>query len=187
MIFEEINITFKLILIVSSLSLYVSSGTPSGALISTSFTGRVGYSLDDIPSYALDQSVNFIMNNVSEDQWKTRAEMQVFATIYRQVFRVFNYYPKLQLTLPPQNLWEFTFMSGPYEATFQGHTHIVRNYSFYSVLLGTANSINASEPLLLPIGGVFTETFMVPVDPEHVFQRSGYACADESTFSLGFD
>ena len=47
-----------------------------------------------------------------------------------------------------------------------------------------ASSVNDSDPGLTTVGGTFTDTFIVPVDPEHVFQRSGYACADESSFSL---
>jgi len=158
--------------------------TPEGALVSTDFDGLVGFSLEDLPSYALDDSKSYIINNVSDDEWKARANMQTFATIYRQVFRVYYFPDKLQLTLPPQNLWKFTFTSNPYEISLQGHSHIVRNYTFHSVVLGPASSINASEPLLNTIGGEYFDVFMVPGDPEHVFQRSGYACVDESNLSL---
>jgi hypothetical protein len=157
---------------------------PQGALVSTDYDGMVGFSLDSLPSYSLDTAKSFIMNSVADNDWQKRAEMQLFHTVYRQVFRSSYFEGKLQLTLPPENLWEFTFTSQPYEKNFQGHLHIVRNYTFHSVVIGTESTINASEPLLEPIGGVFSDIFMVPVDPEHVFQRSGYACADEASFSL---
>jgi len=157
---------------------------PQGALVSTDYEGIAGFSLDNLPSGSLNAAKNFIMKSVTENDWQKRANMQLFHTVYRQVFRSSYFEGKLQLTLPPENLWEFTFTSSPYEKSFQGHLHIVRNFTFHSVVIGTASTISASEPLLEPIGGVFTDIFMVPVDPEHVFQRSGYACADEASFSL---
>ena len=92
--------------------------------------------------------------------------------------------PNLQLTLPPLDVWQINFTSPCVEKTIQGHTYITRNYTFYSVLIGMASSVNDSDPGLTTVGGIFTDTFIVPVDPEHVFQRSGYACADESSFSI---
>ena len=177
---------FALILFVTCLSKIqlASSLANGGALIQTSFSTQVGYLLDEIPSYALNKTKSYIKTEVNESQWLNRAQMQTFSTIYRQVFRIYYFGPLLQLTLPPEQVWNITFTSIPKEATIQNHSYIVRDYSFYSVLIGTANSINASEPLLNDIGGIFTDTFVVPVDPEHVFQRTGYACADESTFSL---
>lgn len=175
---------FLILILIYEFAVKAEDVIPEGALLSTDFEGMVGYSLENLPEYTLNDSKNFIMNNVSDDDWRTRAKMQISHTIYRQVWRVFYFDPLLQLTLPPQNVWEFTFTSSPYELSFQSHPHIVRDYIFHSVVIGLANSINASEPSLDPIGGTYSDTFMVPADPEHVFQRSGYACADEGTFSL---
>ena len=158
--------------------------TPQGALISTDFTSEVGYNLDEIPGYALADAKNYVMTQVTEAQWEARAKMQIFATLYRQVFRVYYFSPLLQLTLPPMDVWRISMTSAPVEKTIQGHAYIVRSFEFYSVLVGSAQSINASEPSLNSVGGTFKDAFIVPSDPEHVFQRSGYACADESTFSL---
>src|SRR5262249_13714104 len=37
-----------------------------------------------------------------------------------------------------------------------------------------------SDPALAAIGGVWDEPFLLPLDPENLFQRTGYACLDES-------
>ena len=87
------------------------------------------------------------------------------------MFRVFFYEPLLQLTIPPEQVWKIAFTSDPYQTIIEKHTYIVRNYTFFSVLVGSASSINASEPKLNKIGGKFTEDFFIPADPEHVFQR----------------
>ena len=103
---------------------------------------------------------------------------------YRQVFRQNYFDNRLQLTLTPLDLWNIKFTKAPYTTQIDGHRYVVRDYSFYSVLIGRADTVNASEPLLEPIGGVYSELYIVPADPEHVFQRIGYACADESSFPL---
>jgi len=92
---------------------------PQGALVSTDYDGMVGFSLDNLPSYSLDASKNYIMNSVTDYDWQKRANRQLFHTVYRQVYRIYHYPGKLQLTLPPENLWEFTFTSSPYEKSYE--------------------------------------------------------------------
>jgi hypothetical protein len=159
-------------------------GVIEGALVATYFTGMVGFNLDEIPDYAIVASKAYIMNDVTMEQWEKRASLQISHTLYRQVFRVYFHSPKLQLTLPPREVWKINFTSSPYEKVIQGHPHIVRDYSFYSVVVGPSLNLNLSEPLLDTVGGKWNDTFLVPTDPEHVFQRSGYACADEASFSF---
>lgn len=178
-------LTYALVTCFSAIQMVASLGdNNNAALIETSFSSQVGYLLDEIPPHALREAKKYIKKEVSDNQWLVRAKLQILSTEYRQVFRTYYFAPLLQLTLPPEQVWNITFTSKPKEVTVQNHAYIVRDYSFYSVLIGTANSINKSEPLLDRVDGLYTDTFVVPVDPEHVFQRTGYACADESSFSL---
>ena len=49
---------------------------------------------------------------------------------------------------------------------------------------GIAPDVNVMEPELAKVGGVWDEPFILPVDPELLFQRTGYACMDEVGFPL---
>jgi hypothetical protein len=80
-------------------------------------------------------------------------------TEYRQIFRPF-YYQKRQLTLPPENLWEFKIETAK-RKDIQGHDYIVVEYEMLSYLLGPADSVAASEPALTVIGGVFEDKWFV--------------------------
>ena len=164
----------------------VSSTTPpQGALVDVKLKGTVGYMLDDIPGgKSLLDVKRYIVNNVTSKQWLSRVQLQLSFTAWRQVYRVAHFAPLLQLTLPSQQSWRLKLTSAPYETQIHGHAYIVRNYSFASVLIGRAESIGASDPALADIGGIVTDTWHVPADPEHVFQRAGYACANEAAFSL---
>ena len=149
-----------LVSVTTSQTTQAPPNTPEGALISTHFTGEVGYNLDEIPDYALDDAKQYVTSQVTDEQWIARAKMQIFATIYRQVFRVYYYGPRLQLTLPPKEVWHVHMTSDPIEKQIQGHSYIVRTYSFHSVLLGTASSVSASEPALNEINGIFSDIFI---------------------------
>lgn len=180
---KYLNCLVLVSVILNVINLSIQDDVPEGALLATYFTGKVGFNLDEIPDYAFEASRKYIMDDVTENQWEKRAFQQVSYSLYRQVFRVNYHAPKLQLTLPPREVWNITFTSGPYAIVIQGHPHIVRNYKFYSVVIGRSQNLNLSEPLLMTVGGKWNDTFLVPTDPEHVFQRSGYACANEASFS----
>ena len=150
-----------------------------GAMVQVSFTGLVGFMLDEIPAAVLSETVAFITNNVSDEQWQERAKYQIKHSIILQIHRGNFAWPNLQLTLPPAHLWKIKFNAAPFQTTVQTHAYVLRNYTFFSVLIGSANSIGASQPELAIIGGSFAEKHLLPADPEHVFQRTGYACAYE--------
>ena len=145
--------------------------TPKGAMVNIDFKSVVGYNLDDIPVKSREAAIDYITENVTEDEWLDRARYQVKLTIYRQVFRTFYYAPLLQLTLPPEQVWQITFTSEPYETIIEKHIYVARDYKFFSVLIGSESSISASEPKLAKIGGKFKDNYFLPADPEHIFQR----------------
>ena len=156
--------------------------TPVGALLSIQFSSNVGFLLDEIPGYSLEEVKDYIQNSVNKQEWITRAKMQIFANtgIAQSLARL----PKLQLPISPEQVWKIDLTGEPYEATVHGHHYIMRNYSFHSMVTGRADTMNASEPVLTTISGKYSNYFIQPVDPEHIFQRTGYACADESYISL---
>jgi hypothetical protein len=158
---------------------------PKGALITTKFAAKVGFLIDE--TLHLDglnkRTEFFIRNKVSDDEWKQLAIHQIRYTIYRQVFRRL-FIGRYQLTLPPLEKWKITLIdSGPTKQVIQGHSYLLRNYQFESVLVTRADDIYKSEKILTEVNGSFTESFMVPMDPQHMLQRTGYACADESGFT----
>jgi hypothetical protein len=70
----------------------------------------------------------------------------------------------------------------PERRNVQGHDVVAVNYDFSGILLTDRVSPGASEPMLKSVGGVWREPFKLPVDPELVFQRTGFACMDEADF-----
>ena len=140
---------------------------PAGALLSVDFTGKVGYLLDEIPIYSLKETKEFIQNSVNKDEWINRVKEQIYSTSIRQ----FSRKPKRQLTIPPEEVWQIKLNGEAYEDRIQGHDYIVRNYTFHSVVVGRADTLNASEPLLNKINGEYSNYFIIPADPEHIFQR----------------
>jgi hypothetical protein len=56
------------------------------------------------------------------------------------------------------------------------------DYIFTSTLLTSVDSAILSDGNFSSLGGVVTEGFVLPVDPVHLFDRTGYACMDEEDF-----
>ncbi|CAG8699589.1 5013_t:CDS:2, partial [Dentiscutata heterogama] len=117
----------------------------------------------------------------NKDFWIKKAHMQTIFTEYRQVFRSFVYHDKKQLTLPPEEVWEFN-LGKAYRTKIGDHDYIAVDVDFYSVLVTDALTINRSEPALNVIGGKWSDSWILPVDPEFLLQRTGYACIDENSF-----
>jgi hypothetical protein len=167
---------FLLILLINKHNvLAILEETPVGALVSVGFTGLVGFNLDEIPSYLMDESLDFIFNKVNDAQWKQRAIMQISATTNFQVFG-----SERQLTIPPKPLWQIELTSEAFKIKIENHQYVARMYHFNSMLVGPANGLNASQPMLTEIGGTFIQSFTVPIDPEHLLQRTGFACSFNS-------
>jgi hypothetical protein len=102
------------------------------------------------------------------------------------VFRVSFYDTKKgALPLPPEARWHVSLVGKPRRYRVDGHDLVGVHYSFDSVILTDAASPGQSEPKLARVGGVWNEPFVLPVDPELLFQRTGYACMDESEFPFG--
>jgi hypothetical protein len=153
-----------------------------GALVRTSSASTVGVLLDEIPGEMRDRVAAALIGKPAA-YWQQRAAQQLRLTSYRLVFRKFFYSARRQqLPLPPEPLWNIELMGTPRRAVIDGHDVVAVDYRFSSVLLTDASSPAASEPRLRKVGGTWREPFILPVDPEMVLQRTGFACMDEEEF-----
>jgi len=160
-----------------------------GALIKASMTSKVGVLLDEIPENLRGKVVADLMAK-DEKFWIARAKAQIILTKYRLAFRTY-YYPageKMQLPLPPDVKWNIALKGDaigstkPRREKIGTHDVVVVDYTFDSTLLSPLASPGITEPALAKVGGTWDEPFIFPVDPELVFQRTGYACMTEVGF-----
>ncbi len=159
----------------------VQPGDGVGALIKASMNSKVGVVLDELP-VGMRSRVAASLIAKPASYWQERAKMQVRLTGYRLVFREYFYGGKKQLPLPPENIWNIQIQGAPTRQVINGHDVVAVNYAFDSILLTDSASPAISENKLAQVGGFWNEPFVFPVDPELVYQRTGYACMDEEDF-----
>jgi hypothetical protein len=155
-----------------------------GALITVAMHGQVGVLLDEVPVSMRDRVATGLLAEQTPF-WRDRAKTQVVLTEFRLAFRG-GYYPgepKQQLLLAPKEVWRLDFdAAGPKRVTVDGHDLVAIGYDFSTTIVSDADSPKDSEPALAKIGGTWDEPFVLPVDPEMVMQRTGYACINEAEF-----
>jgi hypothetical protein len=153
-----------------------------GALVRMTMQSQVGVLLDEIPAGMRERVARDILDQGPE-LWTQRAHHQIEHTFHRLVYRQYVYEQdaKLQLPLPPRELWNITLdASGAERKQIAGHDMIVIGYTLDTVLLSDAESPAEAEPALGKPGGTWDEPFVLPMDPMFLFQRTGYACMDEA-------
>lgn len=161
-----------------------SGDADPGALIAATMSSQVGVLLDELPESVRERAADALL---AEDDaaWLARARAQIALTSYRLVFRDFFYEEeegKGQLPLPPGEVWSVE-LDGPARRERIGdHDYVLVDYRLETTLLTDVDSPGAAEPELSRVGGTWEEPFTLPVDPELLFQRTGYACMDESEF-----
>lgn len=157
--------------------------TPAtGALVRMDMDSTVAVLLDEIPSgpereaaaaHALQEDAAF---------WTDRAARQVKLTYYRLVFRSAYYSPhagKGPLPLPAKSVWNVQLTGSPKRVSMMGHDMVSVSYHFNTYQVTDVDSPAAVEPKLAKVKGSWSEPFKLPVDPELVLQRTGFACMDE--------
>jgi hypothetical protein len=161
---------------------------PPGALVKMDMDSTVGVLLDEIPVAIRDQAVATLLAEPAEF-WTDRAAQQIWLTDYRLDYRGFYYPnanpPKGSLPLPPSEVRHYSLTGSVHRTQIGTHDYVAVNYHFSTYMITDAASPGASEPALDSIGGTWDEPFLLPVDPILVFQRSGYACMDESAIPAG--
>jgi hypothetical protein len=154
---------------------------PEGALIAVEMDSTVGILLNDIPDSEREAVAAELLEQ-SEAGWLALAERQLQLTNYRLDFRNYIYANKGQLPLPPRELWELALTSEPRRELVGIHDYVLIDYRFTSTLLSDAESPAQSEPTLAIEGGIWNEPFILPLDPNLLFQRTGNACLNEAGF-----
>ncbi|HKO95201.1 MAG TPA: lysyl oxidase family protein [Polyangiaceae bacterium] len=155
-----------------------------GALISTRLEGRVGYLLDELPMGMRDRVAEQLIEQ-PEATWQARARAQVGLTGYRLAFRDAYYEEEEgrgQLPLPPAEKWQITLTGDPARSQVLDHDLVLVDYVMESTLLTDEASPEVSDPAFASVGGSWDEPFVLPLDPELLLQRTGYACMDEEEF-----
>lgn len=152
-----------------------------GSLVRTTTRSEVAVVLDEIPR-SMRARVTEELLAEPDEFWTERAKRQLVMTTYRLVFRDAFYKGRKSLPLPPQELWAITLAGEPSRYQVDGHDVVGVPYEFDSVLLSSEASPGEAEPKLRKVGGVRIERFVLPVDPELLMQRTGYACMDESQY-----
>ncbi|MCB0005417.1 MAG: hypothetical protein KDE04_03160 [Anaerolineales bacterium] len=159
-----------------------SGATDPGGLIQMTFDSQVGVLLDEVRADLRETIAANIMAQ-SEAEWLARAERQVRLTRLRLNFRGFNEAGIGPLPLTPREIWAIELdPAGPQRAEINGHDLILLNYSFKTVIVTDAASPGTVEPALAEIGGLWTEPFVFPADPDLLTQRTGNACINEAGF-----
>ena len=141
----------------------------------TSNLVTVGVLLDEIPSMSLNATLTFLTKK-PDSWWIKRINKQVFLSQFRMVFRNY-YYTDLvvnQIIVPNITQWTIT-MKPPTTRVIDGHNLLVRDYSFTTYILGPFGNAIVSDPRLYKIGNSVSEIFNLPVDPQMLLQRSGFA------------
>lgn len=148
-----------------------------GALIKVSTKSTVGVLLDEIPQKQRERLVQSLINK-PEEFWRNQAKKQIRFTSLRRNFGV--KWPEKQVPLPPEQLWNVDLSNTPLRETIEGHDLVTVNYAFESIILTDANSPEKSRPELKEVGGIWKDSLLLPLDPDFVFQRTGFACINES-------
>jgi len=178
--------------IVAAVTVLALSGCPSttptpvedsGALIDVGMESRAGVLLDEVPVEAREALAAELLDRPREF-WMERVRRQIDTTLYRLTYRHLYFDPsegKGQLPLPPVDQWRFE-LGEPARAEIDGHDLVVVPYAFSATLLAPADAPGLSDPMLADVGGVVEEAFSLPADPEHLLERTGYACMNEDDF-----
>jgi len=157
---------------------------PPGALVDLQFNSTVGVLLDEIPNNLRQRAVDNIMAR-PDSFWIERALTQTDLTAYRLAFRSFFYQNRGPLPLIPKDQRVVTLTSQPRRVTIQKHDLVIVDYLMSGILLTDSASLSTAEPALDRNNGKWTEPFILPIDPEQLVQRTGYACMDEDQYPKG--
>jgi Lysyl oxidase len=155
-----------------------------GALTETTAPSlTVAVSLSEFPLAYRDEAAAYYLRQ-GDDFWEARAKRQILLSNYRLIYRRF-YYEDGQGSLPlaPKDAWDVDFTSAAARAMYDGFDVVSRTYDFKSVIVSICEDgfggPGNSEPLLAEVGGTWTEVIELPIDPDLLIQRTGYACMDE--------
>ncbi len=166
-----------------------------GALIDVTFKSQVGVLLDELPAAARERVAADLLARPPEF-WKARAERQIQMMQRKLLARGTTALPdfateddpegepgaskekRAQLPLPPKEVWVIT-LGAPQRAVVDGHDVVTVSFDFASTLLTRESQPDKADPVLAHEGGEITESITLPIDPDLLVERTGYACINE--------
>jgi len=160
--------------------------TAPGALVRMQMSSKVGLLLDEIPAGPLRDRAAETALSAGDAFWIEKAQRQIRLASYRLVFRG-SYYddPKGPLPLPPKSVWNVSLKGKPHRQKIEGHDYIAVDFTFQTNIVADKDSPGIVEPALRKVGGAWPEPLILPVDPDLLLERTGYACMDEVEFPPG--
>lgn len=167
-------------------------GTPSpsdpGALVRVTMSSSVAVNLDELPASVRNRVATGILLKPTAF-WVARAKAQAELTGYRLTYRNFFYGSgsgtssnKQMMPITTSDQWNITLGAAAQRTTLQGHDVISVPYTLTTTILTDVDSPGTSEPKLKAAGGLWDEPYQLPIDPELLFARTGYACVDEDGY-----
>jgi hypothetical protein len=146
----------------------------------------IGLLLDEVPAGALRNEAAKNALTAGSAFWIAKAQRQIRLANYRLVFRSGFYDdPKGPLPLPAKTVWNIVLRGTPRRQVISGHDYVAVDYGFQTYLVTDTDSPAAVEPALAEVGGTWQEPLILPIDPDLLFERTGYACMDEDEFPPG--
>jgi hypothetical protein len=160
-----------------------------GALVRVTAKSQVGVLLDEVPEASRDRIAQALLGK-PEAFFVERAKRQLALASYRLNFRSSFYDDdsgKRQLPLPPEQVLEIELVADDAgdklrRELVDGHDYVLADYQLSALIVTDEASPGMSEPALAEVGGESDEPFVLPIDPELLLQRTGYACMDEAEF-----
>jgi hypothetical protein len=174
-----------------------SAASADGSLIKMEMSSQVGVLLDEIPAGAQRDAAAAEALAKPSSFWIERAKRQVRLTYYRLVFRGLYYNSDWSnngksygpLPLPDKAIWNVKLTGKARRATIgtgaEKHDVILIDYSWDSMIVADTVSPGKVDPNLGAVGGVATEAFTFPIDPDLIVERTRNACIDEEEYPPG--
>lgn len=146
------------------------------ALVETTVGGLLEIDLSDAgPRLSSVRAAFMADDDVAKAAIETLVRRQAFTSYLQTIFRE----PAMPLPLDGMTL------SVGQKSFDEKRRRLVIPYSLYGYIVAPSESLLESVPDLEEIDAEYAETFIVPADPRHLFQRLGYACANQDEIPLG--
>lgn len=146
------------------------------ALVETTIRGKLELDLADVGPHLRDVQAAYLATDEAAGKTaETLIRRQVFMSYLQIIFR------EPALPLPIEHM---TIALGE-KSYDERRKRLVIPYTLSGYIVAPSDTLLESLPDLKEPDAETAETFIVPADPRHLFQRLGYACANQDEIPLG--
>lgn len=154
-----------------------------GALIKVTAQARVGIDISTAPPPEADR-LRVRLAQQKPDFWMDRAKNLIDYTSYRLNYRKYYFTESSMgdhssLPLPRKDSWTIRLTGPALPESTEDLDFVAVSFEFETYILSNAESVAKSDGLLAEIGGVVREDFTLPIDPDNLFAKTGFACVNE--------